>query len=76
MKIQNTGNNDISPIIGISNYQYETRKMRRKEKILLMKPTYLQQYLNEMREIMNYGESSQFINEKLISTENTRLLGP
>ena len=71
-----TGNNDISPIIGISNYQYETRKNEEKREIFLMKPTYLQQYLNEMREIMNYGESSQFINEKLIRTENTRLIGP
>ena len=71
-----SGTSDISPVVGISNYQYETRVNEDKREIFLMKPIYLQQYLNEMREIMNYGESSQYINNKLISTANTRLLGP
>ena len=71
-----SGTGDINPVIGVSNYEYETRKNEGKREIFLMKPIYLQQYLNEMREIMNYKESSQYINKKLIRTENTRLIGP
>ena len=71
-----TVSGDISPIIGVSNWDYETIENEKKRQISLMKPIYLQQYLNEMREIMNYGESSQYVNNKLIRTENTRLIGP
>ena len=71
-----TVSGDISPVIGISNWDYETIENEKKRQISLMKPIYLQQYLNEMREIMNYGESSQYVSNKLIRTENTRLIGP
>ena len=71
-----SGTGDINPVIGISNWEYETQKNEKKRQIFLMKPIYLQQYLNEMRQIMNYKESSQYINKKLIRTENTRLIGP
>ena len=71
-----TGTGYINPVIGVSNFVYETRKNEEKRKIFLMKPAYLQQYLNEMREIMNYKKSSQYVNRKLIRTENTRLVGP
>ena len=71
-----TVSGDISPVIGVSNWEYEVIKNEEKREIFLMKPTYLQQYLNEMREIMNYGESSQYVSNKLIRTENTRLVGP
>ncbi len=50
--------------------------MKKKREIDLLKPIYLQQYLREMRQMMTYDEQSQFINNKLISTENTRLIGP
>lgn len=71
-----TGTGDINPIIGISNFVYETIENEKKRKIFLLKSKYLGQYLGEIRTIMNYSESSQFINEKLIKTENTRLIGP
>jgi len=71
-----TGTGDISPIIGISNFVHETIENEKKRKIFILKSKYLGQYLNEIRTIMNYSESSQFINERLIKTENTRLIGP
>jgi len=71
-----SGNGDINPVIGISNFEYETRKNEGKRRIELLKKEYVSQFIREIREIMNYGESSQFINEKLIRTENTRLIGP
>ena len=62
-----------SIISTISNYVYETRKNQKKETIYLLKPFYLQQFLNDMRTEMVYSESSQFVNKTLIKTENTRV---
>ena len=57
----------------ISNYEYEIRENTKKETIYLLKPSYLQQFLNDMRTEMVYSESSQYINKSLIRTENTRI---
>ena len=69
-------NSDINPVTGVSNYEYETQLNESKRQIEVMKPIYLQQFLNDMRELMNYKESSQTVNGKLLTTENTRLIGP
>ena len=61
------------PISTISNYAHETRENQKKETIYLLKPSYLQQFLNDMRTEMVYSESSQFVNKTLIKTENTRI---
>ena len=62
----------INPITGISNYEYEVIKNNKKRSIYLLKPGYLQQFLNDMRQEMLYDKSSQYINENLIATENTK----
>ena len=69
-------NSDINPVTGVSNYEYETQLNESKREIEVMKPIYLQQFLNDMRELMNYKESSRTVNGKLLTTENTRLIGP
>jgi hypothetical protein len=61
---------------GVTNWEYETRKNNEKSSIYLLKRGYLQQFLNDMREIMTYGLSSQYINESLICTENTKVTIP
>ena len=61
---------------GVSNYIYETRKNDAKRGIYLLKQGYLQQFLNDMREIMTYDESSEYINEKTIMAVNVDLLMP
>ena len=63
---------DLNPTTGISNYVYETRKNEAKRSIFLLKPGYLQQFLNDMRDIMTYQRSSQYVDSRLIRTENTR----
>ena len=63
----------ISPINGISNYEYEVRKNDAKRSIFLLKESYLQQFLNDMREEMIYSRSSEYVNENLVRTENTRI---
>jgi hypothetical protein len=66
----------LNPVVGISNYEYETRKNIEKRTIYLLRPDYLQQYLNDMRKIMYYDKSSQYVDKKLIRTENTRITMP
>ena len=61
---------------GVTNWEYETRKNEEKSSIFLLKQGYLQQFLNDMREIMTYGISSEYVNESLIRTENTKVTIP
>jgi len=67
---------DLNPVINVNNYEYEVRENDKKSSIYLLKPGYLQQFLNDMREIMIYGQSSEYINDNLIRTENTRVTNP
>lgn len=60
------------PVIGISNYEYEVRKNDKKRTIYILKPGYLKQVLKDMRNSLLYDQSSEYVNEKLIRTENTR----
>lgn len=62
--------------IGISNWEYETIENNKKSSIYLLRRGYLQQFLNDMREIMTYGLSSEFVNESLIRTDNTKVTIP
>ena len=70
--IVNIGN----PIVGVSNYEYEVLKNNEKRGIYVLKPRYLQQVLNDTRKAMTYDKSSQYVNNKLIKTENTSALAP
>ena len=71
---QYSGSGTINPVIGVSNFDYETIKNEEKREIFLLKSEYIQQYLNDFRNIMNYTENSQYVDRKLIRTENTRLI--
>jgi hypothetical protein len=62
----------LNPVAGITNYEYEVIKNNNKRGIYILKKIYLQQFLNDMRKIMYYDKSSQYVNERLIRTENTR----
>jgi hypothetical protein len=68
--------NIANPIIGISNYEYEVLKNNEKRGIYVLKPIYLQQVINDTRKAMTYDVSSQYVNNKLIKTENTSALSP
>ena len=62
--------------IGISYYEYETRLNEEKRQIDLLKPRYLDQFLRDMRKIMKYSRSSQYVSTRLIKTSNTRIKSP
>ena len=66
----------LNPVVGISNFQYEVRKNEKKRSIYVLKPGYLQQYVNDFKDIMYYPKSSQYVNNRLIKTENTRNTSP
>jgi hypothetical protein len=66
----------IYPTTGVSNYEYETRRNTEKSLIYTLKSGYLQQFLNDMREIMIYTPSSQYIDDNTIVTENTKITSP
>ena len=66
----------LSPVVGISNYEYETRLNDEKRNIFVLREEYLQQFLNDMRELMTYDESSEFIDERTAQTENTNITLP
>jgi hypothetical protein len=66
----------LNSVVGISNYEYEVRKNNKKRDIYVLKPAYLQQVINDTRKAMTYDRSSQYVNDKLIRTENTRVTMP
>lgn len=64
---------NINPVRSVENYEYEVRKNNEKSSIYILKKEYLQKFLNDMRDIMIYGRSSEYINDSLIRTENTKV---
>ena len=66
----------LNPVVGISNYEYETRLNEKKRNIFVLREEYLQEFLNDMREIMTYTKSSEYMGERMIKTENTNITLP
>ena len=58
---------------GISNYEYEVRINENKKDIYLLKLGHLQQFLNDMRDIMVYDKSPQYLDEITVRTENSNI---
>ena len=67
---------NINPVTGVSNYEYEVIKNNQKRSIYILKPSYLQQAINDIKKAMTYDRSSQYVNDKLIKTQNTRVSNP
>ena len=66
----------LNPVVGVTNYEYETDLNDAKRDIYILDPKYLGIFLKDMRTIMRYKDSSQFIDTDLIETENTRNTDP
>ena len=63
----------LNPVVGVSNYEYETRLNDDKRNINILREEYLQQFLDDMRTIMTYAESSEYLDKNTIRTENTNI---
>ena len=66
----------LNPVGGVTNYEYESNLNEDKRNITVLRPSYLDLFLSDMRKIMTYSRSSQFISNKVIRTENTRNTDP
>jgi len=66
----------LNPVRPVTNWEYEVRENDKKSSIYLLRREYLQQFLNDMRQIMIYDQSSQRVDNRLARTENTRVTIP
>ena len=60
----------------VSHYDFEVRKNDKKRNIFTLRREYLDVIMNDMKEIMTYTDSSQFINKRLKKGDNLRILSP
>ncbi len=60
-------------VIPVTNYEYEINKEEKKREIFLLKPIYINVLLENMRDIMTYKESSQYVSRNLKKGDNTRI---
>jgi len=66
----------LNPVTGVTNYEHESNINEDKRNITILRPSYLNVFLLDMREIMTYSKSSQYVNKGLVRTENTRNTDP
>ena len=66
----------LNPVGGITNYEYEAKINEDKRNITVLRPSYKNIFLLDMRKIMTYSKSSQYVNGNLVRTENTRNTDP
>ena len=71
--ISNNDDATLNPVRGVTYYEYEVEENEKKRNIFVLRVEYLQQFLNDIRNEMTYKRSSQYVNDKLIKTENTRV---
>lgn len=60
----------------VSNYEYEIQQNDNKRNIYLLRPRYLQTAIDDMKTIMSYGFSSQYVDDNTKKGENLRVLSP
>ena len=60
----------------VSNYEYEVNKNDNKRTIHFLRQNYLQTIMEDMRTIMTYTDSSQYIDKRTKKGDNLRILSP
>ena len=71
-----TGYQSINDVTSVSVFQHETQKNDDKRAIYLLRPEYVSVIMSDMREIMTYTDSSQYVNRKLKKGDNIRIVEP
>jgi hypothetical protein len=64
-----------SSIKEVSNYEYEVLENEKKRKILILKPEYLSVFVSDMKNIMKYAESSQYVDQNTKRGYNPKITG-
>ena len=60
----------------VSMYQHEVRKNEKKRNIYTLRENFLETVFADMREIMTYTNSSQYIDRRTKQGDNLRILSP
>jgi len=66
----------VNSVKSVSNIQYEIEKNDEKRSINVLRKEYIGILIDDMRQIMTYTDSSQFINRKLKKGDNLRIAEP
>ena len=70
-----TDPDDINPVKIITNLNYEQRKNDKKRQIQILKPAYVAPVVNDLRNVMKYNRSTQYVNRITIRPYNPRVSG-
>jgi len=65
-----------NPVKMVSVYEYEIQQNDNKRNIYVLRNRYLQTAIDDMKRIMSYGFSSQYVNDSTKKGENLRVLSP
>lgn len=65
----------VSPVKSVTNYEYEINENEKKRKIRILKPQYLSVVITDMRNIMRYDKSSQYLDQNTKQSYNPSLTG-
>jgi hypothetical protein len=65
----------VSPVKSVTNYEYEINENEEKRKIRVLKPQYLSVVITDMRNIMRYDKSSQYLDQNTKQSYNPNLTG-
>ena len=60
----------------ITNLEYEYTLNERKREINVLSPGYVQLFINDLRDIVSYDKSSNYISKNIAGTENTNVVNP
>ena len=70
-----TDPNNINPVQVITNLAYEQRENDKKRQIRILKPAYIAGVVNDLRNVMKYNRSTQYVNRITIRPYNPRVSG-
>lgn len=62
----------LRPVTGVTNWEYENNKNEEKREINVLKRSYLNQFVLDMRDLSTYKFNSEFINPTTIRVANTK----
>jgi hypothetical protein len=66
----------VTPVKTVTNYEYEVGLNDKKRNIYLLRDRYLQTAIDDMRTIMSYGFSSQYVDDITKRGDNLRIITP
>ena len=60
----------------VTNLEYEYTVNEGKREINVLSPAYIQLFINDLRDIVRYDKSSNYLSQNIAGTENTNVVNP